>query len=199
MLTDAQLTTLRTACFADPTASVMIANGQANELHDWFNTNSTTLAWNSRTPVFSVIDAIDWSKYTPAGAVDDSTLSDALTAARRQTQLLAIQTKQMNLQLILQGRDTINATKDTLRLALRDATTSVPAGANGSGLNPGGANAATTLTACTRYALQVERLFGGTLKTTGATTATVLNVEGEIDQTSATRIVFKDDGTIWTP
>lgn len=204
MLTSTQLTSLRIALFGNTTSAALIATAQSTKadadlyaVTDWANSPSGSVAWNSATPVFSVIDSIDFTKYTPVSALDDGTLSDATIAARRQAQLLGIQTKQMNLQMMLQGRDKIDATKATLRNGLRDAVIQVPAGASGAAASPGGASGVTTLTACTRSATRAEVMLSSGTATTGTVSAYVLPFEGSVTNDEMARMLWHPDGSPW--
>lgn len=176
MLNATQLQTLKAAIAAEVDPSFVEArnNGQTPIMTAFFNGPSSPAhnVWRTDASVTGIIDAINWALYTPV---------DALSSSASQTnQLLAIQTKQMNLQMMLQGRERIDASKSTLRAGLRDATIQVPAGSGGSAVSPGGANAATVLAACIRNATRGERLFATQDAQTGATTAKLLVFEGAI-------------------
>lgn len=143
----------------------------------------TFSVWRTDAPVTSIVDAIDFAKYTPAGALDDATLTTQLLAVQRQAQLLAIQTKQMNLQMLTQGRATLDCSRPNVRGALRDATIQVPSGASGAFTSPGGASGATVLAACIRNATDGEKILATASQgsdTTGTTTARVMGFEGLI-------------------
>lgn len=136
----------------------------------------TQLVWHTAAPVDDLIDSIAWASYTPTdkiGASDTDPLSTVKVA-----RLLEIQVKQMNLQLMLQGRATINCARATLRAGLRDAVIQVPSGAAGAATAPGGSNGTSTLTRCTRAATVIEDLLAGAAETTGAVTAKVMVFEG---------------------
>lgn len=126
--------------------------------------------WRTDAPVQAIYDAINWSLYTPVDAPEAS----GLYAARA----LAIQTKQMNLQNMLIGRDTLNCSKLNVRAGLRDAVIAVPAGANGVSVSPGGASGATVLANCIRPATRLEKLLSVGSAATGSTTANLLGFEG---------------------
>lgn len=183
-LTNAQLQTLKAAINAetDPEFVAYRDAGSTGLMAQWFNQPSSPehRVWRTETPVADILDAINWSLYTPSAAVDDATLADSLVASRRTAQLLAIQTKQMNLQSMLQGRERLDCSKATIRSGLRDAVTAVPAGANGGAVNPGGGNGSTVLQACTRNALRGEKVFATASATTGATTAFLLTYQGPV-------------------
>jgi hypothetical protein len=128
--------------------------------------------WKTNASVTDILDAIDFSKYTPVDAPEIT----GIYAARA----WAINIKQMNLQTMLQGRDTINAAKATIRASLRDAVIALPSGASGVNVASGGASGATVLTACTRAANRIEKLLTTGPQTTGATTADVMGFEGTL-------------------
>ena len=98
--------------------------------------------------------------------------------------LLVIQTKQMNLQAMTQGRETVNAAKVNVRTGLRDAVISVPAGAASGGavttVSPGGGSGANVLNACLRKATRLEKLLSSPVATLGGVTANVMAFEGAI-------------------
>lgn len=183
-LSNAQLQALKTAITENPTWSAFpqttdgyIALAQTlNQI-----AAPTFPVWRTEVPTTVVMDAIDFSKYTPTGALDDSTLSTQLIATQRQAQLLAIQTKQMNLQMMTQGRTTLDASKPNIRGGLRDAVIQLPAGSNGAGVTAAGVSGVNVLNACTRSATEAEKILATASRgsdTTGSVTARVLGFEG---------------------
>lgn len=130
------------------------------------------MAWNTSTPVKAIYDAISWEKYTPTDAADGTAIYT--------NRVLAIQTKQINLQNMLQGRDYIDATKANIRAGLRDAVIQLPAGAAGALVTAGGTSGTTVLTACTRKSNVIEKLLAVGNATTGSVTANLLVFEGAI-------------------
>ena len=199
-MTPAQLTALRAACFADPTAAAFfVAPGNASGLRSYLNGASASNAWRTDAPVEAILDAITFSNYTPNDAIGGSDTDPTLT--RKVGWLLTAQTKQMNLQLMLQGRATINAAKVNVRAGLRDAVIQVPTGAGGANTSPGGASGSTVLNNCTRPALRAEVMLAAASQasdTTGSVTARVLTFEGEVSEQEATALMFKDNGDLWT-
>ncbi len=174
-LTQQQLTTLKAAILADPVLSAQpMTSGGAFAIAEALNlpASPTVTLWRTDAPTTGIIDAILWDRYTPNDAADGTTLW--------LNRILASQTKQMNLQLMLQGRATLDCSKANIRAGLRDATTAVPTGANGAANNPGGANGSTVLNACTRPALRIEAILVGADATTGATTAKLIGYEGRV-------------------
>lgn len=173
-LTPAQKTTLLAAIQADP---------QIKSIYDTGNDFLTAQAlnvmaapafplWNNRTNVQAIIDGMQLDKFTAVDPPDGSVLTT--------NRLLSVQVKQMNLQLMLTGRASIDAGLDTVRGNVRDAVIQVPAGAGGTMVTVGGASGVTTLTAMTRSALLIEKILAGAQKTTGTVTANVIGWDGPI-------------------
>lgn len=185
-LTASQLQTLKTAILGNSTWNAYPNTADGNfELAKALNAAAVPdlIVWRTDAQVNDIYDAIDWTKFTPQGALDDATLTDATMASRRQAQLLAIQTKQMNLQNMLQGRSSVNAAKVNVRAGLRDATIQLPAGTNGAGVAAGGTNGTNVLNACTRKATEIEKILVTASQgsdTTGSVTARVMGYEGTV-------------------
>lgn len=181
MLTNAQLTTLKAAINGNPTWAAYPQNGDGYfNLAQVLNITASPAfkVWRTDTPVASIIDAINWANYTPNDAIADADSGDLLQ--RKNGRLLTSQTKQMNLQLMLQGRDKLDCSKATLRAGLRDAVILVPTGAGGANTSPGGASGVNVLNACTRAATEAEKILAGAQETTGTVTANVLGFEGKL-------------------
>ncbi len=164
-LTLAQKQTLKAAIDGNPTWAAYPQNsdGYADLAAVLNQTASPAFTvWRTDAPVANIIDAVTWANYTPNDAVGGSDTDPLLS--RKIGWLLTSQTKQMNLQLMLQGRDTLNCSKATLRAGLRDAVILVPTGAGGANTSPGGASGVTVLTACTRSATEGEKILAGANK-----------------------------------
>jgi hypothetical protein len=144
---------------------------------EWFNVAASPVhtVWATGASVGGIQDAIDYSAYTPNSAVDGT----AIVTNR----LLAAQTKQINLQLMLQGREVVNATPNRVRAALLDATTNIPTGTNGALQSASGVDGARVMNALTRPATRVEKLFTSAPVQTGTVSASKLVFEGEITST----------------
>lgn len=174
-LTTAQAQTLNAAILAAPDLSAIpnTVDG-AYEVARLLNLPSSPVvnAWATNAPVAAVLDAVNWAQYTPSDTIDGT--------AAYTNRLLAIQTKQMNLQNMLVGRDTLDASKANVRAGLRDAVTGVPAGAAGGNVNPGGANGITVLNALLRNTTRGEAILAAGEATTGAVTAKLLGYEGAL-------------------
>ena len=181
-LTPAQSATLKAAINANPTWAAFSLDGDGPlELAALLNAPASPAfpVWRTDAPVNSIIDSITWSSYTPADAIASS--DPALT--QQTARLLTIQTKQMNLQLMLQGRESINCSRPNVRAGLRDAVIQIPSGANGANTSPGGASGATVLNVCTRNATEAERILAlqsNASDTTGGVTARVMGWEGQL-------------------
>lgn len=73
MLTTSQLSTLKAVALADPTAAQYIANGNDNELAEWFNQPQTFVVWRSvLTP-----------ELARAAIIQGATQLDGLTVGKR--------------------------------------------------------------------------------------------------------------------
>lgn len=174
-MTPQQLQTLKTAILADPTLNAQPNNSDgafAIALALNLPASPQVTLWRTDAKVADIADAINWAQYTPSDTPDGT--------AAFTNRLLVIQTKQMNLQLMLQGRETLNANKANIRLGLRDAVTTIPAGTGGAGVNPGGPNGTAVLNNCVRPALRIEAILAGADATTGAVTAKLIGYEGTV-------------------
>lgn len=180
MLTSAQNVTLKAAINADPVLSLIPnTNEGADAVALELNKNPLVdfLVWMTNAPTQSILDAIDGSKYTPSDAIPTTT---AELSNVYQSRILACQTKQISLQTLVIGRETVNAAKANIRSWLRDAVIQCPAGASGAMIAPGGASGATALTACLRKANRVEQILAAGSATTGTTAGNLLGYEGTV-------------------
>ena len=174
-LTPAQLATLGAAIAAAPDLNSQPAGSDgAFEVARLLNLPSAPVVtvWRTDVPVNDIFDAIDFTKYTPTDTPDNT------TTYLNRTMLL--QVKQINLQLLLQGRDRLNANKANVRAALRDAVIQLPSGASGAFTAAGGASGVTVLTACTRPSLRVESILAGASVSLGVVTAFLIGFEGQV-------------------
>lgn len=178
----AQLTKLKAAIAANPTwNSQPMTSAGALTIATALNQPSATTVWRTDVAVTEIIDAIDLSKYTPNDVVSGSDSGDTLH--RKNGWLLTSQTKQMNLQLMLQGRDRLSCAKPNVRAGLRDAVIQLPTGAGGAATSPGGASGVTVLNVCTRLGTVGEITLAADAAgtdTTGPVTARVMTFEGQI-------------------
>jgi hypothetical protein len=185
VMTPAQRTALKAAILADPVLSLLpLSNATHEQIRDAFNLVGSVDVWQTAASVQAIIDAIDFTKFTPADAVPTS--ATELVYLNR-SQLVLI--KQNNLSMLLQGRETIDASKPTLRAAIRDAVTALPTGVSGANVSAGGASASTVLSSMMRKARRIEALFATVDSTTGSSTAKLLVFEGTItaDEVAAAR------------
>jgi hypothetical protein len=174
MLTDAQKATLKANILAIPEANAFYEQGDLGQLANYYNALASPdfKVWRTSVDPTEIFDTISWDKYTPVDAADSTVLYS--------NRLLAIQTKQMNLQNMLIGRSSVDASKANVRAGLRDATIQLPAGAGGAFVTATGASAVTLLTVCTRNATRLEKLLTLGPQTTGTVTAGIMGFEGAI-------------------
>lgn len=175
VLTPAQVATLKDSIIAN-TASYPDAVDQRDGpiIAAFYNTLASPdyLVWRSDASVDDALDAIDFSKYTPTDAADTTTIYT--------NRLGVINIKQMNLQIMLQGRTKINAAKLNIRTALRDAVILIPSGASGANVQAAGAGGVTLMTMLVRKATVFEKLFASSAPTLGGVTANLMAVEGQV-------------------
>ena len=126
ILTAQQNTTLKNFIAADPVLSTFPANGDGDfEIATRLNQLASPAfqVWNSKVQANDIYDAIIWANLTPAQANDGS------QAWLNRTMLC--QSKQINIQTLLQGREIINAAKANLRAGLQDSLTAIPSTSTG--------------------------------------------------------------------
>jgi hypothetical protein len=178
-LTPAQLLTLKNSILADPILSALpMTNLASVEIRDAYNTVSNVDVWQTSAPVEAILNALDMTRYTPTDvpAIGDSPALSMLQLNRAQQLMI----KQAILGTILQGRETLDMTRITVRAGLRDAVTGLPAGANGAAVSAGGAGGITALSAGMRKANRFEALYAIVDSTTGPATAKLLVLEGNV-------------------
>ena len=180
-MTPAQLTTLKAAILASQDAAVQSAAATRNdtELARLLNLPSTFYVWRSTTPADEVADAILWDRLTPADTPDGSAIQT--------NRLLLCQAKQMNLQVLLQGRDSIGTGRTNLRAGLSDALLNVPSGVGGATQDAGWLGAGRVKATIARLATVAEKVFATGTGTSG--TPGVLVLEGSIG--------ISDIGDMW--
>lgn len=133
MLTAPQLAILKAAILAETDSTVVTARTPATRddrvIAAFYNQPSTFYVWKSSVDTEAIFEAIDWAKLT---VTDQATTADSPQVAAAQTNWhLGCQGKQFNLQIVLQGRQTINATRLKTRQMLTDALQNLPSGAGG--------------------------------------------------------------------
>ena len=184
-MTPQQLATVKAAILADPALSAQPMNSDgAFAIAAALNLPASPQenVWRTNASVQAINDAIDWAKYTPVDAADGTAIYT--------NRLLLIQSKQMNLQCMLIGRDTVDASKANVRAGLRDAVINIPACANGASVQAGGASGVTVMNKCIRPALRIEDILATGQATTGGVTAKIMGYEGtmsyqEVEQARA--------------
>jgi hypothetical protein len=178
MLTQAQRATLRTDIVALSQNGQPLATAIANEdyqfIADYYNAKQATLGWNTETPIKAIRDSISWTSYTQTDSPDSTVIFT--------NRALAIGIKQMNLQNILSGDVTLDASKAGIRAGLRDSVISLPSGANGALVSAGGVSGVNVLTACTRQSSKLELMFANAAVQTGTVSAVIYTVQGDIYQ-----------------
>ena len=124
-MTPEQYAILNDLAAADPVAQAYVTDAGADDqaLADWLNAATTKYIWRTYTPGDDVYDAITWANLTPADAPDGTALWT--------NRALMCQAKQINLQIMLQGKERIATAKATTRAGLSDALLNVPSGASG--------------------------------------------------------------------
>lgn len=157
MMTPSQLATLKAGILADPTTAGYIGAGTPGYCVAYLNGDSTFVVWQARTSVEKIMDAIVWANLTPSDAPDGT----ALWTNRN----LQCQSKQLNLQTILQGRTLIDGRNANVRAGLQDALTGLPAGAGGATIAAGWVNVKPVLQ---RFATRAEVLFSSGTGTSAA-------------------------------
>lgn len=124
-MTPEQYAILNDLAAADPVAQAYVTDAGADDqaLADWLNAATTKYIWRTYTPGDDVYDAITWASLTPADAPDGTALWT--------NRALMCQAKQINLQIILQGKERIATVKENTRAGLSDALLNVPSGVGG--------------------------------------------------------------------
>lgn len=188
-MTPEQIVTLRAACFADPVAAAFFTPRDNVGLCGYLNQNSAFIVWRSTTSAPDIMNAITWANFTPTDTPTGD--PDALQREYR------CQGKQLNLQILLQGRDSLPTGRANIRNGLSDALVNVPAGTDGAMLDAGWLGAGKVKAAISRPANRGEVVFA-----TGTGSAGVPGVlgsfEGEVTQEDCDKLMFKSDGSTWT-
>ncbi len=176
-LSSAQKATLKADILADAAANAFYSIGDLYGLAGYYNALTSPAFYGYRTaiPANEVFDGVLWANFTPSDTVPTDT---ALNNAIFQSRQLACQTKQMNLQTMLTGRDAIDGSKANIRSGLQDALTNIPSGANGATRSAGWTTVRDGVLA--RLSNRLEKLFAtGGNGSTPATAATLV-VEGDL-------------------
>lgn len=156
-MNSAQLTALRndiaanTATIGGVQINAMPNNPDANfAIAAWYSGVATPdfVVWQTSVSIDAIQDAIVYANMTPAAAPDGTQ-----TWANR---ALQCQGKQFNLQNLLLGRATVNASKANIRAAFQDCLTALPSKADGTNQAAGWTS---VQTAMQRLATRIEKLF----------------------------------------
>jgi hypothetical protein len=141
--------TLKADILADPILAAYPAEGAQGPISTAYNqTEAAYYVWRTSVPTDEVFDAIAWAALTPADTPDG-------TAAYTNRALLC-QAKQINLQILLQGKERINGGKASIRAGSSDALLNVPSGSGGATQSAGWAAVKSVLT---RQSTRGEKLF----------------------------------------
>lgn len=172
-----QTTTLRNAVLAEPSLQSAIQSANDDAIKNWLNAAASPAwyVWRSTTDGDAVMDSIDWASLTPAGAVGST--------QQYANNTLACQSRQISLQILLQGRSSIATGKANIRKGLSDALIDVPAGANGALLDAGWLGNGKVKATITRTATRAEKLLSTGTGTAGL--PATLGWEGEITPAEA--------------
>lgn len=164
-LTTAQLPALKAAIDADQVLSAKPRNGDGDfDIAAAFNLAAAPdfFVWRTNASTEDIFNQITWANFTPNDTVPtDTALNNAIWQARA----WVLQIKQINLQVLLTGRTTFNASKTTQRNGLSDATQNLPSGNNGNLRTAGWTN---ILPILSRTATRAEKLFAVTTAGSGA-------------------------------
>lgn len=151
----------------------------------FYNADSGAKAWRTDMPTKNIRAAITLASYTPNDTIDN-------TATFTNRALLA-QTKQMNLQIMLQGLETVDMSLPQARSDLKDAVTQLPTGTAGAMVNDSGPGGLNVLTACTRSATVAEVLLANPASDatdkTGNVTARILTHQGMLNDQLVSDII----------
>lgn len=186
-MTPTQITALRAKCFLDPTAAAFFPLRDSGGLRAYINAIASPAytVYSNSTPADDINDAVVWANLTPTDSPS--------TLVTYTNQVLVCQTKQMNLQIQLQGRQAINTGKSSIRGAFQDALTNVPSGIGGV---LQGAGWAAVKTVMSRLATVAEKMLA-----TGSGTAaspSALDLDGLVSEQDTGTIMFHDNGVVWT-
>jgi hypothetical protein len=134
-LTPAQEAAIKSSVVNSTDPAVIAARDSLDDiaLQNLYNATASPdfYVWRTTTPAGEIMDAINWSRLTPAGR--DATQAWA-------SRSLDCQGRQFNVQTILGFRDQIATGKARVRTGLQDALEAVPSLANGNTQDAGWAN-----------------------------------------------------------
>jgi hypothetical protein len=173
MLTPSQKALLKAAVNADNTLNIFPNDADGDfAIAQLLKVSSGVFFWDTHAKTSVILDAIDGTKYTPADTPDATTIFLNRCAV--------INIKQMNLQTVLVGRDTVDASKSNVRSTLRDAVMNLPAGALGANINAAGAGGVNVMNALMRIGTKAELIFSPGTAVTATFTANLFDREGDL-------------------
>lgn len=176
-MTPAQISTLRADILAqtDPAFVALRNAGESGQITDFYNAMITpaTYCWRATTPVDEIFDGVTWANLTP-NAVPPTVAADAEVFTAR---ALKAQAKQLNLQIMLQGRQALTTGKVKIRDGLQDALTGLPTAIDGSDMAAGWPAVKAIIT---RTITRAERLFATGTTFTQANPGTLGAWEGMV-------------------
>jgi len=195
-LTAAQKTTLKTDIAAN--TNTVVIGGTTFQIKDigvgdrsteaaqkvaaWYNLLCAVDFFGnySSVPADAIFNAVSWKNYTPTDPGPTDTAQNAAIHAARTALAGAFQ---MNLQTMLIGRATIDATKASTVQGLKDCTNAdMPMGTAGAAVKGGWSGASGVIAALCRKGTNAEKLFANTSGGSGAdsTHAATFTVEGSL-------------------
>lgn len=184
-MTPEQIIALRAKVFLDATAKNLAHALDNLGLTNYLNTvDPAYFVWRTSTKVADISDAVTWANLTPTDAADGT--------ATYTNRALLCQAKQINLQILIQGREALNTTKPNVRAGVQDALTNIPSGVGGAIV---GAGWAAVKAAMTRTATLAEKMLAVGAGT--AATPSNLDIEGVLSEHDVAVLIFRDDGTLW--
>jgi hypothetical protein len=154
---------------ATPINTIPLTGDGDQAIADWYNGFPAPdfFVYRSNVLVKEINDQIQWAKLTPNDAPD--------TTQIWLNRAMQCQGKQFNLQILLQGLPTVDASKANFRAGLQDALTNVPSGVAGALVSAGWVGVRDN--ALARKATRVEKILATGDGSTAALAAT-LGAEG---------------------
>lgn len=162
-MTDSELIALKAAILADANLTTLVAEGATGAIAEYLRSYSTFVVWRTITPVSDISDAITWANMTPTDAPDGT--------ATYTNRALFSQAKQISLQTMVQGQQSISSAKANVRAGLQDALTNLPTGAGGASQSAGWTS---VRLAMQRKASLFEQIFATGIGTTASPGTLVL-------------------------
>lgn len=122
-MTNSELIALKSAILSDANLTTFVAEGATGAIAEYLRGPSTFVVWRTYAPVADIDDAIIWANMTPTDAPDGTAIYT--------NRALFAQAKQISLQTMVQGQQSISSAKANVRAGLQDALTNLPTGAGG--------------------------------------------------------------------